>query len=178
MIEIKKVTDINHAQAICREYNVVWQPDYHVIATMERDNVLQCSVFSYAEDRGEILVIAGFNDDINLLDGLCRAILNIMDINGVKEVYLSKKYDKLAEKVGLSEKHISNIERGLNFPALDSFFKLCQVLNLSLEDFGLKIDFKSNKYKENLLNKVYYADENKLKAYDEILNSLDKILNY
>ena len=100
MIEIKKVTDINHAQAICREYNVVWQPDYHVIATMESDNVLQCAVFSYAKNRGEILVIAGFNDDINLLDGLCRAILNIMDINCVKEVYLSKKYDELAEKVG------------------------------------------------------------------------------
>lgn len=98
----------------------------------------------------------------------------------IKQARLTAKYSQceLAEKVGLSEKHISNIERGLNFPALDSFFKLCQVLNLSLEDFGLKIDFKSNKHKESLLNKVYYADENKLKAYDEILNSLDKILSF
>ena len=63
----------------------------------------------------------------------------------IKQARLTAKYSQceLAEKVGLSEKHISNIERGLNFPALDSFFKLCQVLNLSLEDFGLKIDFKS-----------------------------------
>ena len=36
----------------------------------------------------------------------------------------------------------------------------------------------SNVHKENLLNKVYYADNLKLKAYDEVLNSIDKILSY
>lgn len=100
MIEIKKVTNIALAKRICKENKVIWRPEYHVIATLDNGTVLQCAVFSYEESRGEIHAIAGFEDDIHFLDGLCRAILNIMDINGVKEVYLPLKYQKLAQHVG------------------------------------------------------------------------------
>jgi hypothetical protein len=60
-------------------------------------------VFSYEKDIGNIQVISGFNGELSLLDGLCRAILNIMDINGVKYVYLPLKYKKIAELVGFKE---------------------------------------------------------------------------
>lgn len=116
MIEIKKVTNINCAQSICLKYNIAWNPNFHVIATMEGETVLQCAVFSYEKDKGEIHVITGFEDDLGLLDGLCRAILNIMDINGVKEVCLSGEHEKLAQKVGFKPRN------GSFYLDLDGFF--------------------------------------------------------
>ncbi len=100
MIEIKKVTDTKLAQKICLENGLKWVPEYHVIATLDRDEVLQCAIFSYKNKTGEIHAISGFDNNIDLLDGLCRAILNIMDINGVKDVYLSPKYIEIAEHIG------------------------------------------------------------------------------
>ena len=106
MIEIKKVNDIELAKKICCENGVAWNPNYHVIATLEHENVLQCAVFAYEKDIGNIHVIGGFNGELSLLDGLCRAILNIMDINGVKYVYLPLKYKQIAELVGFKEENL------------------------------------------------------------------------
>lgn len=100
MIEIKKVTDTKSAQKICLENGLEWSSEYHVIATLDHDEVLQSAVFSYKKEVGEIHAISGFDNNIDLLDGLCRAILNIMDINNVKDVYLSRKYSKIADHVG------------------------------------------------------------------------------
>lgn len=100
MIEIKKVVDTKLAQKICLENGLKWEADYHVIATLDRNEVLQCAVFSYENEIGKIHAISGFDNNIDLLDGLCRAILNIMDINGVKDVYLSNKYVEIAEHIG------------------------------------------------------------------------------
>lgn len=49
------------------------------------------------------------------------------------------KQSQLAEMVGISEKHLSKIETGKNYPALDNFLKMVEILNLSLKDFGLNI---------------------------------------
>ena len=49
------------------------------------------------------------------------------------------KQAQLAEMIGISEKHLSKIETGKNYPALDNFLKLVEILNLSLKDFGLNI---------------------------------------
>lgn len=103
MIEIRKVTDINIAQKICAQNDLEWSDKYHVIATIEGKNLLNSAVFSYNGDSGDIHNIYGFDGDLEMLDGLCRAILNIMDINGVKEVYLSKKYNELAQKIGFED---------------------------------------------------------------------------
>ncbi len=100
MIEIKKITDVELAKKVCTSHGVDWKPDYHVIATIDGDENLQCAAFSYKEEVGEIHAIHGFDDNIDFLDGLCRAILNIMDINGVKDVYLSKKHQEIATHVG------------------------------------------------------------------------------
>ncbi len=82
---------------------------------------------------------------------------------------------QLAEKIGISEKHISNIERGLNFPSLDTFFRLCIVLGLSLEYFGVEVAAQTNKDKETLLKKIYSASEKTLKTYLVALNCTDEI---
>lgn len=117
MIEIKKVTDLNLAKQICADNEVEWKPEYHIIATIENGNVLHCAVFSYDKDIGQILVISGFDGDIYLLDGLCRAILNIMDINNVKDVYLPRKYEKIAQKIGF------DTEENRYHLKLEGFFK-------------------------------------------------------
>lgn len=86
---------------------------------------------------------------------------------------------QLAEKINLSEKHISNIERGQNFPSLDTFFRMCEVLNLTLEDFGMNIKKEQNIERKILLDKIFSAKDTELKIYSEILNSLDRALtNY
>ena len=117
MIEIRKITDEDTAKRVCKEHHIEWDPAYHVIATMEQGKILHCAIFDYCGEEGKIHAISGFDDDISMLDGLCRAILNIMDINGVKYVYLSKKYDKIAQKVGFSTKNDAY------YLSLDGFFK-------------------------------------------------------
>lgn len=117
MIEIRKVEDAILAEKVCQENGIEYNDDYHVIATLEGKNILQSAVFSYKNEQGSIHAISGFEGNIDLLDGLCRAILNIMDINGVKVVYLSSKYEKLASHVGFSKKN------GQYRIELEGFFK-------------------------------------------------------
>ncbi len=119
MIEIKKITDKDVAQKICATHNIDWCPEYHVIATIEQGEILHCAVFEYHDENGEIHAISGFDGDLLMLDGLCRAILNIMDINGVKYVYLPSKYDKLANKIGFT------MQNDRYHLSLEGFFKCC-----------------------------------------------------
>lgn len=83
---------------------------------------------------------------------------------------------QLAEKIGLSEKHVSNIERGQNFPSLDTFFRLCEVFNLSLADFGINVKSETNKDRDLLMYKIFSANDIKLSAYKTTLESLDNVL--
>ncbi len=117
MIEIRKVNDKKMAKSICEQNGLEWKPEYHIIATIEAEKVLISAIFTHQKENGEILSIAGFDDDMAMLDGLCRAILNIMDINGVKYVYLPSKYVKLAQKVGFEQ------QNGRFYLPLEGFFK-------------------------------------------------------
>ncbi len=103
MIEIRTVAEPALAKRLCRENGVTWRPEYRVIAAWEGERALHCAVFSYHNDTGEIYAIAGFDGDLSLLDGLCRAILNIMDINGVKTAFLSDQYPEIARQVGFKK---------------------------------------------------------------------------
>ncbi len=118
MIEIKKVTGPEIVNRIGKDYQIHIERNDHVIATIEQEEILHCAVFSYDNEIGKIKAISGFEGDLDLLDGLCRAILNIMDINGVKQVYLSNKYEKLANFVGFS------LDENRNFVLqLEGFFQ-------------------------------------------------------
>lgn len=85
---------------------------------------------------------------------------------------------ELAEKIGISEKHLSKIETGKNLPSLDNFLKMATVLEFSLEDFGVKSNNYNNEYKQTLLKIAYSASEKEAKSYCEIINTLDKIIKY
>ena len=48
-------------------------------------------------------------------------------------------------KKGITEKNLSNIERGLQIPALNSFLKMLDTLNVSLSEFGALTKETKNK---------------------------------
>ncbi len=81
---------------------------------------------------------------------------------------------ELAEKVGISEKHLSKIETGKNYPALDTFLKILDTLNLTLGDFG--IQSTDNTYPNKLfLEKVINSSSQKqLDACADIISAILK----
>lgn len=86
------------------------------------------------------------------------------------------KQGELAEKIGISEKHLSKIETGKNLPSLDNFLKMAEVLQFNLDDFGIKIEHQDGKNKQTLLKIAYSATESEAKSYIEIINTLNKII--
>lgn len=86
------------------------------------------------------------------------------------------KQSELAEKIGISEKHLSKIETGKNLPSLDNFLKMAEVLNFSLDDFGIKSNPYDNEYKQTLLKIAYSSSDYEAKSYCEMINTLNKIM--
>lgn len=84
------------------------------------------------------------------------------------------KQSQLAEKVGISEKHLSKIETGKNYPALSNFLKMVEVLGLSFNDFGVAEEIKYSKQKENLYKIINTSSNNQLDLYTDIINTLQK----
>lgn len=86
------------------------------------------------------------------------------------------KQSVLAEKIGMTDKNLGNIENGKQYPQLNNFFRLLEVLNLSVNDFGVKIRASQNDIREKLLHEIYVSSEKELQIYLEILNSLKKLV--
>lgn len=86
------------------------------------------------------------------------------------------KQNELAEKIGISEKHLSKIETGKNYPSLDNFLKMAEILNFDLENFGIKNKQKSDPLREEFLRIAYSATDSDIKDYLEIIAALKKIL--
>lgn len=100
-------------------------------------------------------------------------------VAGVIKKYRLKtglKQNQLAEKIGISEKHLSKIERAKNMPSLDCFFRLSKVLNFTLEDFGVSNPPHADLVKEELLKFVYTADDKRTKAYLTAIKAIDDIV--
>ena len=84
---------------------------------------------------------------------------------------------ELAERVGMSDKNLGNIENGSQFPMIYNFFRLLEELDLSVEDFGVKINSEKQKKRQKLLKMIYNASELELDVYIDILNSISRIKN-
>ena len=86
---------------------------------------------------------------------------------------LGLKQSELAEMVGISEKHLSKIETGKN--ALDNFFKMTEILKLSLKDFvseGIDMaDISSNKNKLKMI--VNIATEQQVNMYLDMIEVIN-----
>lgn len=70
---------------------------------------------------------------------------------------------ELGEKLGVTEKSISNWENGRNMPDLSLFKPLCEELNISLNDLmsGEKVKGKDyrDKLEENIINTIDYSNK-------------------
>ncbi len=80
----------------------------------------------------------------------------------------------LAEKIGISEKHLSKIETGKNYPALDTFLKILSTLNLTLGDFGIHNSLDDDSNKTFLQNIINTSSEKQLNIYADVISALVK----
>lgn len=69
---------------------------------------------------------------------------------------------------------MSKIETGKNYPALDNFLRLIDVLNLSFKDFGIRNDIKASETKIQLQKIINTSTEHELKVYLELIDVLKK----
>lgn len=72
---------------------------------------------------------------------------------------------ELAEKIDMSEKNLGNIEKGKQFPQINNFFRLLEVLNLSLDDFGVNSNNEFDEKRENLIQKIYLLGDAEIEIY-------------
>ena len=89
--------------------------------------------------------------------------------NARKKAKLSQA--ELSELISMCDKNLGNIENGKQFPQVNNFLKIIEVLKLSLNDFGVtNSNISNNKIREELLRKVYSMDEKRASIYLETLN--------
>ena len=81
---------------------------------------------------------------------------------------------QLAEKLGISDKHISKIETGKYYPSLDNFMKILTTLNLTLGDFGVNNVTNDCEAKEYMLKLANTLSKKQLAACKDVLESLLK----
>ena len=93
--------------------------------------------------------------------------------NARKSAKLTKA--ELAEKIDMSEKNLGNIENGKQFPQINNFFRILEVLNLSVEDFGVNQKEKSDKIREDLIQSIYLLNDTELEIYLNILKYISQL---
>lgn len=84
--------------------------------------------------------------------------------------------EELAERIDLSTNYLSKVERGLSVLNVEAFLKMADVLDFSLEDFGIKADTKIDKSKKELIQRILSSSEKEIKAYSELLDTMDSIV--
>lgn len=84
--------------------------------------------------------------------------------------------EELAEKIDLSTNYLSKVERGLSVLNVEAFLKMANVLNFSLEDFGIKADNKIDTSKKELIERILSSSEKEIKAYSELLDVMGSIV--
>lgn len=95
----------------------------------------------------------------------------------IKQLRINAKLSQaeLSEKIGMTEKNLSNIERGLQVPALNSFLKMLDILNVSLSEFGVSTKDTKNQNRDELIKEIYLASPNEIKAYLKIIKTIKDI---
>ena len=82
---------------------------------------------------------------------------------------------ELSEKIGMTEKNLSNIERGLQIPALNSFLRLLDVLNVPLSEFGITAKDTENKSRDELIKEIYLSNTKEIDAYLNIIKTVKNL---
>ncbi len=77
---------------------------------------------------------------------------------------------ELAEKVGLSEKHLGQIERGAFQPNIINFFKIINVLNINLSNFGFSNSL--NNQQKELLALINSSTDEEINLFIDIIKNI------
>lgn len=79
---------------------------------------------------------------------------------------------ELAEKLGVTDRSISNWENGKNMPDLSLFKPLCEILNITINELlsgeKIKEDNYQEKLEENIINTINYSNK-KLEQKNKII---------
>ena len=70
--------------------------------------------------------------------------------------------EELAELIGISEKHLGQIERGVFQPNIVNFFKIIEILQINLSEFGIILNNSENFEKEKLIQTIYSLNANQI----------------
>lgn len=84
-----------------------------------------------------------------------------------RRLSLKMKQMELAQKVDISNNHISSIERGIERPGLDVFIKICDVLNVT-PDYLLLGSMKSNNVPKNITDNLKLCTEEEVRLVEAI----------
>ena len=77
---------------------------------------------------------------------------------------------ELAEKIGISEKHLSKVETGLHYPSISAFWDICEILTIPLSEFGINIDENSdNKLRDDVIKDIYLLNDLELEYLSSLL---------
>lgn len=80
--------------------------------------------------------------------------------------------EKLSEKLGIAEKHYGKLERGVFVPSLQTFFKLVEILNIPLSDFGINVKNSDNKIRDKILKEIYLLSNDEIELYSKLLQDI------
>jgi len=101
-------------------------------------------------------------------------MMNLKKMIGARIQKLRKQkgltQDALSEKVNISSKYLSSIERGKENPTLNTFISIAEELSVDIEEFFTEIQIEDPKItKEMILALVDEVDEDQLKTIYQIL---------
>ena len=83
---------------------------------------------------------------------------------------------ELSELINMCDKNLGNIENGRQFPQVNNFLKIIEILKLSLNDFGVNLQKENNEIREEILKLIYSADNKKIQLYLEAIKFINKII--
>jgi len=81
--------------------------------------------------------------------------------------------DQLSEKVGISAKYLSSIERGKENPTLNTILKLAQSLDVKPDHFFIHLEIEDPAKRKSMINEILdEADEDQLKLIYKVLSAM------
>ncbi|MBQ8460174.1 helix-turn-helix transcriptional regulator [bacterium] len=80
--------------------------------------------------------------------------------------------EKLAEKAELALKHYGRLERGDCIPTLLTFFKLIEILEIPMSEFGIDIENIENENRNKLIREIYLSDTKEIDAFLNIIKTI------
>ena len=82
---------------------------------------------------------------------------------------------ELAEMVDMCDKNIGNIENGKQFPQVNNFLKLIEVLGLKIEDFGVKLSNSAfGNERMNLVKLILASNQKEFELYNRVINAINQ----